>query len=181
MQARDVFAKDHAPRQYVFAARDRADETVDRIRSVRSERFKYLRNFYPSRPYLQPNRYKDDKAVVQAMRRLHAEQKLTPEQALIMAETRPREELYDLQSDPHELHNLAPDPAHAATLAELRDALAAWIQRTDDQGRTPEPEEVYLNYIHDERPEGGRGNRNEVFERNVELMLRWAKEKPMEP
>ena len=53
MQARDVFAKDHAPRQYVFAARDRADETVDRIRSVRSERFKYLRNFYPSRPYLQ--------------------------------------------------------------------------------------------------------------------------------
>ena len=181
MQARDIFAKDPAPRQYVFAARDRGDETVDRIRSVRSERFKYLRNFYPSRPYLQPNRYKDDKAVVQAMRRLHAEHKLTPEQALIMAENRPREELYDLQSDPHELNNLAPDPAHAATLAELRTALAAWMQRTDDKGRTPEPEEVYLNYIHDERPEGGRGNRNEVFERNVELMLRWAKEKPMEP
>ena len=71
---------------------------------IRSVRFKYLRNFYPSRPYLQPNRYKDDKAVVQAMRRLHAEQELTPEQARIMAETRPREELYDLQSDPHELY-----------------------------------------------------------------------------
>ena len=71
---------------------------------IRSVRFKYLRNFYPSRPYLQPNRYKDDKAVVQAMRRLLAEQELTPEQARIMAETRPREELYDLQSDPHELH-----------------------------------------------------------------------------
>jgi len=35
--------------------------------------------------------------------------------------------------------------------------------------------------IRDDRPEGGRGNRNEVFEKNIELMLRWAKEKPMQP
>jgi arylsulfatase A-like enzyme len=73
MQARDFLAAGYTPRKYVFAARDRADETVDRIRSVRSERWKYIRNFYPSRPYLQPNRYKDEKAIVQAMRRLHAE------------------------------------------------------------------------------------------------------------
>jgi arylsulfatase A-like enzyme len=147
---------------------------------VRSGRFKYMRNFYPSRPYLQPNRYKDDKAVVQTMRSLYAEKKLTPEQALIMAETRPREELYDLAADPHELKNLAADPARAATLAKMRAALDDWITRTDDKGRTPEPEAVYLNYIRDERPEGGRGNRNETFERNVQLMLRWATEKPME-
>lgn len=181
MQARDVFAKDYAPRKFVFAARDRADETVDRIRSVRSEHFKYIRNFYPSRPYLQPNRYKDDKAVVQAMRRLHAEGKLAPEQALIMAETRPREELYDLLADPRELRNLAADPAHAAALAEHRAALDDWIKRTGDRGREPEPEEVYLNYVGDDRPEGGRGNQNETFKKNVELMRRWAKEKPMEP
>lgn len=180
MQARDFFAADYQPREFVFAARDRADETVDRIRSVRSGQFKYIRNFYPSRPYLQPNRYKDDKAVVQTMRSLYAEKKLTPEQSLIMAETRPREELYDLAADPHELKNLAADPARAATLAKMRAALDDWITRTDDKGRTPEPEEVYLNYIHDERPEGGRGNRNETFERNVRLMLRWATEKPME-
>lgn len=180
MQARDVFAKDYAPKEFVFAARDRADETVDRIRSVRSARFKYLRNFYPTRPYLQPNRYKDDKAIVQAMRRLHAEKKLTPEQSLIMAETRPREELYDLQADPHELRNLAADPAHAATLARHRTALNDWLTRTDDKGRTPEPEEVYLNYITDERPEGGKNQANETFRQNTELMRRWAKEKPME-
>jgi hypothetical protein len=180
MQARDVFAKDYSPKEFVFAARDRADETVDRIRSVRSVQFKYLRNFYPSRPYLQPNRYKDDKAIVQAMRLLHAEKKLASAQALIMAETRPREELYDLQNDPHELRNLAADPAHATALAKHRTALDDWIKRTDDRGRTLETEEVYLNYIADERPEGGRGNRNEAFEKNVELMRRWATEKPME-
>jgi len=181
MQARDFFAKDYAPKEFVFAARDRADETVDRIRSVRSESFKYIRNFYPTRPYLQPNRYKDDKAIVQAMRRLHAEKKLTPEQSLIMAGTRPREELYDLATDPHELRNLATDPKHAAALTKHRAALDDWIQRTDDRGRTPEPEEVYLDYINDDRPEGGRNQTNEIFKNNTALILRWAKEKPMQP
>jgi arylsulfatase A-like enzyme len=180
MQARDFFAKDYTPRKFIFAARDRADETVDRIRAVRSERWKYLRNFYPSRPYLQPNRYKDEKAIVQTMRRLHAEGKLNPEQALIMAETRPREELYDLESDPYELRNLAADPAHASVLAEHRAALEEWIARTGDHGREPETEAVYLDYVMDERPEGGKNQGGEVFRKNVELMRRWAVERPME-
>ena len=38
---------------------------------------------------------------------------------------RPKEELYDLTSDPNELHNLAADPAHKATLEELRGKLDA--------------------------------------------------------
>ena len=181
MQGRDILAENYQPREFAFAARDRADETVDRIRSVRSEQFKYIRNFYPSRPYLQPNRYKDDKAIVQAMRRLHTEGKLNQQQALIMAESRPREEFYDLRADPLELRNLAGDRAYAASLTRHRKALEDWITRTNDQGRTPEPEEIYLNYVRDERPEGGRGNRNDAFHRNVELMLRWSREKPMEP
>lgn len=181
MQARDVLAKDGAPREFVFAARDRADETVDRIRSVRSERYKYIRNHYPSRPYLQPNRYKDDKAIVQVMRELYAAGQLNREQSLIMADQRPREELYDLVKDPEELRNLAGDPAYAEELTRLRAALAGWKLRTVDRGQSPEAEDVYLDYVRDERPEGGRGNRNEVFDRNVELMRRWATERPMEP
>ena len=181
MQARDVFAKDYTPREFVFSARDRADETVDRIRSVRSAQFKYIRNFYPSRPYLQPNRYKDSKAIVETMRRLHAEKKLTPEQSLIMAETRPPEEFYDLTADPHELRNLAADPAHAAPLAKHRAALEDWMHRTDDKGRDAESDEVYSNYISDERPEGGKNTDTEVFLKNAMLMRRWAKEKPMQP
>lgn len=181
MDARDLFAPGRTPSEFVFAARDRADETVDRIRSVRSRRFKYIRNFYPGRPHLQPNRYKDDKAVVQAMRRLHAEGKLDPVQARLLDPTRPREEFYDLESDPHEIRNLASDPAHAAELARHRAAMRAWIERTGDKGREPEPEDVYLDYAFDDRPEGGRGNRNDEFSRNVELMRRWAKERPMDP
>ena len=52
MQARDVFAKGYRLRDAVFAARDRCDEMVDRIRSVRTDRFLYIDNFHPQRPML---------------------------------------------------------------------------------------------------------------------------------
>jgi N-sulfoglucosamine sulfohydrolase len=45
---------------------------------------------------------------------------------------RPREELYDLEKDPHAVKNLADDPAHAGTLKELRARLRAWQQKTGD-------------------------------------------------
>ena len=45
---------------------------------------------------------------------------------------RPKEELYDLTADPHELKNLAADPAHAAVLDDLRAKLAAWRKQTAD-------------------------------------------------
>jgi arylsulfatase A-like enzyme len=171
MQARDLLADNYEPRRYVFSARDRADETVERIRAVRSERHKYIRNFYPNRPYLQPNAYKDAKPIVQAMRRLHEEGKLTPEQALIMRDTRPAEELYDLQNDPYELKNLADDPTHRDVLKELRRELDDWITRTGDHGRNPEPAEMYDSdmavYVDKGKP---------VIQRNIELMKKWAAE-----
>jgi hypothetical protein len=65
MQGRDILAKDYQPRDAIFAARDRCDETVEYLRSVRTDRFLYIRNFLPQRPHLQPNAYKDGKAIVQ--------------------------------------------------------------------------------------------------------------------
>jgi N-sulfoglucosamine sulfohydrolase len=45
---------------------------------------------------------------------------------------RPREELYDLTADPHELKNLAADPGSATVLGELRGQLQAWQKQTSD-------------------------------------------------
>ena len=56
--------------------------------------------------------------------------------------TRPEEELYDLETDPFEVENLANDPGHRETLERMRAELARWIEETDDQGRFAEPAEV---------------------------------------
>ncbi len=125
--------------EFAFSARDRCDETVDRIRCVRDKRWKLIRNFLPERPYSQKNHYKDTSyPALQVMRQLHAEGKLDGPPADWMAPTRPEFELYDLQSDPHEVDNLADIPGHGAQLARLRDALDAWIKESDDHGRVLE-------------------------------------------
>lgn len=178
MHGRNILAGGYEPRRYVFAARDRADETEDLIRSVRDRRWKYIRNGFPNRPWLQPNRYKDEKAIVQAMRRLHAEGKLTAEQSLIMAGERPVEELYDCEADPDEFRNLAKDPAHAAVLAEMRQALRDWQVRTGDPADV-ETEEVYRLETAAQHPEGGKNQAGEIYRRNVETMLRWRRERPL--
>jgi len=133
-------------REYIVAARDRCDETMDRIRCIRTKRFKYIRNFMPERPYAQLNRYKETYPVMRLMRRLHKEGKLTPEQALFMAERRPEEELYELQADPHELNNLASSPSHQELLQKMRRTLADWIKETGDMGEVPEDPAVTAHY-----------------------------------
>lgn len=174
MQSRNILAPKYKARKYVFSARDRCDETVERIRSVRSERFKYIRNFYPQRPYLQPNRYKDGKPIIKAMRQLHAEGKLNKAQALIMAETRPAEELYDLQADPYELNNLATNPDAQTTLGQMRQALDAWILKTNDKGRFPETEAMYDSDMAVYNKSKGAAGQNDILSRNIALMKKWA-------
>jgi arylsulfatase A-like enzyme len=139
MQAKDVLAKDYQPREAVFAARDRCDETIDRIRSVRTDRFLYIRNFYPQRPHLQPNAYKDGKSILQALRALHEAGKLdTLAEKVLFSPTRPVEELYQWRSDPWQVKNLAEDPEHRETLAALRQRLERWMAESGDQEDEPE-------------------------------------------
>jgi N-sulfoglucosamine sulfohydrolase len=146
MQGR-VFLGDQAdpPRQYAFGARDRCDETVFRFRTVRDDRYRYIRNFTPDRPFLQKNDYKERSYPVwNLLKELDAAGKLTPVQKALTAPTMPPEELYDLENDPHEIHNLAAsnNPEDQAALARLRGVLTKWIEDTDDQGRVMEPPEV---------------------------------------
>ncbi|MEX0939046.1 MAG: sulfatase [Pirellulales bacterium] len=144
MQGRVLFGPQAGPeRDYVFGARDRCDETVFRIRTARDERYRYIRNFMPERPFLQINRYKETTyPMLPLMRRLHAAGELTPTQAVLFAPSRPAEELYDLEADPHEIHNLADSPEHQQVLERMRGALAEWIDQSDDQGCHAESPEI---------------------------------------
>ena len=139
MQGQPIFSPEYKPRRYVFSARDRCDETVERMRCVRTDRYKYIRNFYPHRSHTQPNRYKDGKQIMIVMRELFAAGKLNSDQARQFLPSRPGEELYDMQSDPHELHNLAESSQHQRTLKKLRKVLVDWIVQTRDLGQIPEP------------------------------------------
>ncbi len=148
MHGRVLFgAQAEPPRTYVFSGRDRGDETIDRIRTVRSHRFRYIRNFYPEKPFLQINRYKEASyPTIWVMRKLHQEGKLLPDQAYLMAPTRPAEELYDVIADPYEINNLASSEDHQEILRNLRLELDNWIVEIDDKGRFPEAQSVYDYY-----------------------------------
>ena len=140
MQGQVIAGRDaDSPRQTVFAARDRCDGTVDRIRCARTERYKLIRNFFPERPYTQFNSYKKDQyPVLTLLNVLHKRGELTPEQERFMASSRPEIELYDLQSDPYEVHNLADAPDTADVRNRLSGELDRWIADTGDMGAIPE-------------------------------------------
>ena len=118
---------------HVFMHRDRMDDTtLETIRSARDERYRYVRNYRPDRPYLQLVSYRDRAATMGEVYRTRDAGELTPAQWQWSAETKPIEELYDTEADPDEVHNLASDAAHFEKLSELREALETWVDRIDD-------------------------------------------------
>lgn len=146
MHGRTFIGDDKAPpRLYAFSARDRVDETVNRVRSVRGKRYHYLRNFYPDRHFTSLNRYKEKCFPIKPlMREMMAEGKLTGPPAELMSPTVAPEQLFDTANDPHEIHNLAESdkPEHREALIKMRAALDVWMVETQDQGAYPEPEEI---------------------------------------
>ncbi|MFC1782664.1 sulfatase [Planctomycetota bacterium] len=140
MEGKNLFAEAYQQREFVITVRDRCDFTIDRIRAVRTKRYKYIRNFMTDRPYMQPQ-YRDDWESTRTMRKLYEEGKLNPVQARFMSNERPVEEFYDLETDPHEINNLADDPAYSKILKQHRLILENWIKDTDDKGQYPESKE----------------------------------------
>jgi uncharacterized sulfatase len=127
------------------------DEAEDTSRTVRDTRYRYIRHYHPDRSAMQHTQYPDHLATWGELRQLHSEEArqlatgqlpdlLTPLQRSLVAASRPAEELYDVAADPHETRNLATDPAHAAVLARMRNALTGWQDRYGDLGLRPEAE-----------------------------------------
>ncbi len=134
MQGQNVFSQYYKRRSFVIAARDRCDETVDRIRSLRNDDFLYIRNFLPQRPMQQPNAYKNSKLIIQFIRRFNASGELCYlGQRLLFAAERPSEELYLWREDTWQQRNLASEPPHQEVLAELRAKLDEWVSDTKDR------------------------------------------------
>ncbi len=179
MEAQPLLGENYTPREFVVSARDRCYETVDHMRSVRKGNFKYIKNYLPQRPYLQPCDYKDGKPWMPVLHELDEQGKLNEAQKLITAKTRPGEELYDLSVDPYEIHNLAEDKGYVTNLNELRAVLENWILKTGDKGETPESDESYDSnmeaYLEPFRKQG-MIDQVQNIESNIAIMKKWAKE-----
>jgi len=146
MQGR-VFLGEHAeaPRAFAFSARDRIDETQQRIRSVHDQRYHYIRTLSTGPTFASLNRYKEKCfAIMPVMRELRAQGKLTGAPLELMQRTGPCEELYDTDTDRDEVVNLiaSTQPEHREALQRLRAALDTWMVETGDRGAIPEPAEV---------------------------------------
>ncbi|MFN8346878.1 MAG: sulfatase [Spirosomataceae bacterium] len=128
------------PRKYIYAARDRMDTEVDRVRAVSDGRYKYLKNYMPEKPYYQDIKYRLGQNSMKEILRLKEEGGLNEKQQYWFRKTKPDEELFDTQTDPDEYKNLANDPAYKAKLTELRNKHLEWTKKYGDMGAMPEKE-----------------------------------------
>ncbi len=127
-------------REYVFAARDRVDEVLDVSRTLTTGRWQYIRNYLPHRPRMQRSDYSEFTPIRQELRRLAAAGKLSGDAAWLMAASKPVEELYDLETDPEQLRNLAGEAAHSERLGQFGENLRSRVLELRDTGFLPEPE-----------------------------------------
>ncbi|MDF1840279.1 MAG: sulfatase [Rubripirellula sp.] len=129
-EGQDLFGQKIVPRSFVAAAKDRLDHTIDRARTVRTDRFRYTRNYKTDRILLQPQ-YRDNRDFVVNLHELYASGKLSPKLTDIYFGERPAEELYDVRVDPSQVNNLINDPRFAAELARHRQLLDQWLAKGD--------------------------------------------------
>ena len=135
---------EEAPRKLVFGTADRFDETTDMQRSVLDGRFVYIKNFLPQLPLIYRNRYREQITMNAKLIELNRQKKLKGDAAYMFMKTKPREELYDLENDPYEVHNLAENPNYEKHLSKYRKALANWQLEIGDKGFIPEHDLIEL-------------------------------------
>ncbi|MDE2829071.1 MAG: sulfatase [Gemmatimonadota bacterium] len=152
LQGQPFVGPQEKDRDYIFATRDRYDESYDMMRAVRDKQFKYIRNYMTENPYLLWIPYRNRHPALQEMWRLHLAGELEGVQN-VMFQKRPVEELYDTENDPFETNNLADDPTHAETLNRLRGALDDWREKYDVWGDVPEDQMVFRMWQGTEQPQ----------------------------
>lgn len=130
---------DAGPQPFVYGFRGRMDERLDLVRSVRNQRYVYVRHFMPHKPYGQHVSYMFETPTTRVWKKLFEAGQLNASQRLFF-EPRSAEELYDLQSDPDEVRNLAASPTHQEILQKMRAAQRMLAEKILDVGFLPEGE-----------------------------------------
>ena len=152
-EGRNLFADNFKPRQWVASAKDRLDHTIDRVRTIRTEKFRYTRNYKLDRILLQPQ-YRDGQDYLKNLKELYAADKLSDDLKRIYFGERSKEELYDVSKDPAQVHNLVSDPKFTKELNRHRKLLDAWLAKGD---RGEQEESANALRHNGDNWQGGRG------------------------
>jgi len=137
---------------HVFGSGDRFDRHTDRIRAVRGLRYLYIRNFFPELLHYKDTRFRKNIPIMQKMLELHEGGELDSVQARWFG-AKPKEELYDCQNDPHNIHNLVKNPEYEDVLNDMRQQLFKRTTNMPDLGQIPEATLINMMWPNDQQPQ----------------------------
>ncbi|MEO2016353.1 MAG: sulfatase-like hydrolase/transferase [Fuerstiella sp.] len=169
MHGRPLFCRTGTParptdeiqyRDYVIGMRDRLDSRYEMVRSVRDQRFRYQRNFYPHLPFKPHEDFEFNAPVLKKWVELARAGKLTGPQAQLNLRFKPIEELYDSKNDPHMINNVIDEPPYADVVKGLRKQLRDWMLETRDLGILDETETLQRAKAHASHWELGQSLNN---------------------
>ena len=136
-EGQNLFSKNFTPRVFVAAHKDRLDHTIDRVRTIRTENYRYVRNYKLDRIFLQPQ-YRDSKNFTKNLHYLYNSGRLSKVRKEIYFGERPAEELYNVSIDPAMIYNLVGNPTFSLELERHRKLLDEWLA-VGDMGSEAEP------------------------------------------
>lgn len=129
--------KKSAAPEYAYNFRARADERIDFKRGVTDGKYNYIRNYLAYLPSGQHVNYIWENPMTPEWEALFRAGKTNAAQSAFFLPA-PLEELFDLNADPDEVHNLAGDPKYRHVLLRMRQANRDHLLRTRDTGFIPE-------------------------------------------
>ena len=132
--------KSRSERKYIFSASDRFDEHPDRIRAVKSKKYKYIRNYNIDKPHALNVAYRNQMALMKNLNLLNESNLLSDKQKIWFQVPKSNEEFYDLQNDPFELNNLIEEKKFSKEINDLRIELDNWMNQINDLGDISEKE-----------------------------------------
>lgn len=130
MHGRAMYGKQKGKqRKFVFGATDRFDANIEKRASIRDKRYQYIYNYMNEASNYKPVAYRLQMPMMKNMVELYQKGELDAVQRLWFDAPAPKEELYDCVKDPHQIHNLAADPAYQSLLERMRKSFKSeWIR-----------------------------------------------------
>lgn len=143
LEASETTAQEEEGRKYTFSYRNRIDSSCESVRSIRDDRYLYIRHYYPHKGWrLPPYAAISSPYFVTSWEEAVSEKYDTADvynrENAFSKSRKPAEELYDLIDDPAQMNNLADNAMYSDVITNMRKVLRDRILRYKDGGFIPE-------------------------------------------